>query len=116
MPGAPGDRYTRTASASATFDGAGAATATVPGPPTSRRWTITAAVVLASAGAPSCRLYRNSALPANAIGGTFSGSLDTASGAEPLRPGESLLAVWSGGAAGAVATVNVTVQDEPAWS
>jgi hypothetical protein len=117
MPGTgtPSDSYTRTISASATFDIAGNATATIDGPATSRRWTLTSAVVLTSAGAPICRLYRNAALPANALGGTFSGALDTAQGAEPIRPGERLLAVWSGGTYLATATVNVTVDDQPAW-
>lgn len=116
MPGAPTDSYTRTVSAPATFDASGAATATIDGPPTARRWTITSAVVLASAGSPICRVYRNQALPAYAIGGTFSGALDTAHGAEALRPGERLLAVWSGGSPGATATINVTVVDEPGWA
>ena len=59
-----------------------------------------------------CRIYvGDSAIPANFVDGTLSGSTGDGTGrvsGRPVKLGDFIWAVWSGGDPGAVATLNVT--------
>jgi hypothetical protein len=63
---------------------------------------------------PTALMYRNNAVQAQRIDGTYTGAQDTAQNLGRYQPGESLIAVWSGGDVGAIATLRVEViQYEP---
>jgi len=90
-----------------TLDSNGSGTVTA-GPGAAReRWSISNISVNSdSALVPQVLIYRNSAIKSNFVTGSFSGQLDVDSSSNiQLRPGEKVVAVWSGGTPGATATV-----------
>ena len=100
--------------ATAVLDGTGAGTVKLgPVGPLEVWWPSVASVsVSTNVKEAQCRIYiGDSAVPANFIDGTLSGSTgdstDRVSGAQ-VRRGWFVWAVWSGGDAGAVATLNIT--------
>jgi hypothetical protein len=57
---------------------------------------------------PKFQVYRNQATADNSLGLTYDGSFTTAQADEQITRGETLLFVWTGGAANDIATVVVT--------
>lgn len=82
------------------------------GPQGSAVWALTVAAVSTSTSVkvPQCSVYMGtSAVPANLVDGTFTGNLDSTDRVSgwPLLPGQQVWAVWSGGDAGATATLSI---------
>lgn len=58
---------------------------------------------------PTAKLYLGTASPPNFLGGSYTGSNDADTELNlPLRRGQRLTCVWSGGDAGARATLSIT--------
>lgn len=100
------------ATANATADGSGNATATLTGPPWGQLWTVTRITVtvpsMASTAIVPTRVYRNSATASNQVSATRTGQLDTDTDPRvTLAPGEQLLVVWTSATPGARCTVNI---------
>ena len=55
-----------------------------------------------------CKLYRAGVYPHRQVAETAQGGGDSFDFAARLRPGDTLIAVWSGGVAGDAATLNLT--------
>ena len=90
-------------SAQAVLDGAGAARASIGPQRAGHRWIVRRAVLRASTGKPTARVYRDSEAVATFLDGTASAdsnSADYPAGLE-LFAGQSLLCIWSLGPAGA---------------
>lgn len=74
-------------------------------------WIVTATTVAVSSSTkqPKAVLYRGVIAPSNQIGGTYTGAFDTSTGRTLLQNGQQLLCQWTGGDAGANATVTLNV-------
>jgi hypothetical protein len=104
----------RPGSVTVVLSGSGAGTARI-GPAGAREtWQAEAASVSVSTSTAEaqCRIYvGDSATAPNYVDGTLSGSTGDSTGrvsARPLKLGDYVWAVWTGGDPGAVATLNVT--------
>lgn len=98
-----------------TLDGSGQGTVTFgPGRPNTR-WTITRVTVRVSSNVlePTANIYRGTPNPGSQITGTYSGSNDTDSeiSDNPLFPGEYYTCQWTGGDAGATASISFGGQE-----
>lgn len=100
-------------SVSAQFDPASIATA-ITGPARARHtWRVTRFVTTAGAPGDSVMLtlYRNSDLPGNVIDSTYQGVQATSETDITLLEGERLIAIWTGGSPGTIATLNITGEE-----
>jgi hypothetical protein len=81
---------------------------TIPG----TTWNVTAQAVLVNNGVatnvPTFLLYNGAVSPGNLLGGSYTGSNDSADFAVTLTPGQILTGVWSGGDAGMLATLSIS--------
>lgn len=89
-----------------TAAGAGVATAT---PPNLETWDVTtvAVHVTSNTAEPVAQVYIGAQDPSRLIGATYTGSLDSSDGAWRVNPGQPLICAWSGGDAGATATLSI---------
>lgn len=95
--------------ARSTFSAAGRAVVTL-GPNTAiAGWQISRITINTTSVLPTlCNVYRSFENPSSQIDNSLSGNQDASDNVdEYLRPGESLIFVWSGGTPGAIATANV---------
>lgn len=93
------------------LDGTGAGTVVL-SPKVGQEWRLTLASVLVSThvAEPQCSIYIGGAATPDAfVDGTFTGSLNStdAVASHPVTPGQKVIAVWSGGDAGATATLTL---------
>ncbi len=97
-------------SGSAPTDAAGRASVQLGPVPPWQVWTIDRVALSATMGDPEARLYRGAPVPANLLGGTYSGALDTYDPGTPLTlmEGQSLLVEWTRGTPGAICTALAT--------
>lgn len=65
--------------------------------------------VATSTNQPTAKIYRNGVSPTSFVEGSYTGSNDSSDTRHVLKQGEFLSCVWSGGDAGARATMTVTV-------
>jgi len=104
----------RPGSAAVVLSGAGGGTAKIgpAGPREAWHPEYASVSVATSVKEAQCRIYTGDApVPANFVDGTLSGSTGDGTGrvsGRPLKLGDFIWAVWTGGDAGAVATLNVT--------
>lgn len=72
-------------------------------------WKLSIAAVSVSTGTnvPTAKLYLDTISPGSMIGGTYSGNNDSTDLSVTLRWGQTLIAAWEGGDAGALATLSV---------
>jgi hypothetical protein len=56
---------------------------------------------------PVAQVYIGSVSPGNLLAGTYTGSLDSSDEDQWINPAQPLLCAWTGGDAGAVATLSV---------
>jgi hypothetical protein len=111
----PENRASLNASASVTLDASGNGQCQL-GPQDSAGpsyWQVDTAIVQTTrpgvAPIPTIQLYVDTVTPANSQGLDYDGSFNTAVGTNVVvRRGSHLIAVWTGGAAGDVATLTVT--------
>lgn len=99
--------------ASVTLDGSGNGTATI-APRGSGMSTITRTTVSVATAVkmPIAQTFINVATPPNLVDATYTGANDSSDTTIPLQPGSQLLCVWSGGDAGALATVTCQITQE----
>ena len=74
-------------------------------------WDVRQAHVATTSGptdGSECKLYRAGVYPHRQVAETAQGGGDSFDFAARLRPGDTLIAVWSGGVAGDAATLNLT--------
>jgi hypothetical protein len=99
---------------SVTLDATGSGTVTIgpssfPGP---RTWHVTGVILTTSrpgvAPIPRCIVYKNRIDPNSIQGLSYDGSFAQGACDETLTPGQSFIAIWSGGQAGDVASITVT--------
>lgn len=96
--------------ASVTLDGSGNGTATIGPTSTGERWNLSKISVIGNSAVgaqPQANIYINSPSPANFFDGTQTGNQDSSDVNWTLQPQEKLVAVFSGGTAGAVHTLSV---------
>jgi hypothetical protein len=104
----------RPGSVTVVLNGSGAGTAKIGPAGAFETWQAEAAAVSVATNTAEaqCRIYVGTdATAPNYVDGTLSGSTGDSTGrvsARPLKLGDYVWAVWSGGDAGAVATLNVT--------
>lgn len=93
---------------SVTLDASGAGTVDIL-VPTLQTWQVfrVAVQVTSNVLEPTARVYVDSLGPGNFLAGTYSGSNDSSDENLTLMPGQHLLCQWTGGDAGAVATLSV---------
>lgn len=86
--------------------GAGVATAT---PPNLETWQVTtiAVHVTSNTAEPTAQVYIGAQDASRLIGATYTGSLDSSDGNWRVNPGQPLICAWSGGDAGATATLSI---------
>ncbi len=102
MAGAP------LASVSATFGADGRAVARAGPNVYGSRWNVDLMVVSATSTLESeCKVYRNVEQPTAMLDNTRTGNQDVSDCNIDVRPGETLVVVWTGGTPGALATVVV---------
>lgn len=96
---------------SVTLDGTGAGQISLgpdQGPP---NWRVTSIIIQTNrrgqAPIPAVQLYLDSVAPSNSIGLSYDGSFGQASGEQQLVRGQHIIAVWSGGQAGDIASLTV---------
>ena len=99
------------ASSPVTLDGNGNAQSFV-SPNGTEKWNITRYAVLttqdpAATTIPICKLYLDSIADANFIDGTYTGNQDAGDGDITLEKNQKLVAQWTGGIPGSVATLSV---------
>lgn len=96
------------ASGTVKLSAAGAGTAQV-SPTGLETWQITriAVTVTSNVLEPVAQVYVGSVAPGNLLAGTYTGSLDSSDENQTLNPGQGLLCTWTGGDAGATATLSV---------
>lgn len=101
-------------SGAVTLDSSGNGTATIP--TGGGDWVITGVTVNVSTAVnqPIAQLYRNVVAAPNLVGASYTGANDTAGGRIVLQQGGLLLCKWTGGDAGARATVTANVVQYPA--
>ncbi len=104
--------YPLATSASVALDGSGKGTARL-GPQVGQRWRLrTASILVVNAILiPQCKIYMGAApLDPFFVDGTYTGALASTSNVNgrPLTNGQQIFAVWTGGDAGAVATLTIT--------
>jgi hypothetical protein len=87
---------------------AGAGTVTL-APTGLENWHVTRVAVTVTTNVlePVARVYIGSVAPGNLLAGTYTGSLDSSDEDQYVSPGQPLLCVWTGGDAGATATLSV---------
>lgn len=90
-----------------TLDGSGNGVVRVA--PKMADWEVTRVSISVSSATnePTFKMYENGISEGDFLEGTWTGSLNTSETRHPLRNGESLLGVWSGGDPGASATMVV---------
>lgn len=73
------------------------------------RWEIRSVTVQSTSSVlvPEARVYRNHEAGSALLGGSHTGTLDTARTETDLRSGESLVIVWTGADVGAECTVTI---------
>lgn len=74
-------------------------------------WAVRQAHVATTTGptdGSECKLYRSAVFPHRQVAETAQGGGDSFDFAARLRPGDTLVAVWSGGVPGDAATLNLT--------
>ena len=83
--------------------------------PPSVDWTVSLTSVNVSSHTlePTFTLYLNGVSPTAFLEGSYSGSQDSSDTEHRVMAGQSLIGVWNGGDAGAVATLRVTGQAYP---
>jgi hypothetical protein len=96
------------ASGTVTLNGSGAGVVDIL-VPTLQTWDITRIGVLVSSNTrePTAKVYVDSEGPGNFLAGTYTGSNDSSDENQRLMPGQHLLCRWTGGDAGAQATMSV---------
>lgn len=95
--------------AQVTLDGSGNGQVSI-GPSGVESWQVQRVAVTVSSATlePTAKIYRNHVSPASFIGGTYAGSNDADTDLhEQLQPGDTLIAVWEDGDAGATAALTV---------
>lgn len=101
-----------TRSASVVLNGSGGGTAAVGPSITDEVWTVAVAAVSASTNVSeaTCKTYAGSTTAGGFVDGTTWGSTgdSTSSFSAPVYSGQQVFAVWTGGDAGAIATLVVT--------
>jgi hypothetical protein len=106
-----GTRYNLTEGSSSTLDSSGAGQVTLGPDAGPANWHVTGLIVQTNrpgqAPIPRVQLYLNEVDPSNSLGLNYDGSFAQASGDQQLSRGQRLIAVWSGGQAGDVATLTV---------
>ena len=102
-------RYRLSQSARATADASGKAVARLGPDRAFETWQIRTVTVQSTSSTlvPQARVYRNHEAVSALLGGSHTGTLDTAQTDTELRSGESLVVVWTGADAGAECTVTV---------
>lgn len=106
-----GQTYPLNGAASVTLSASGGGTCFV-APSGSESWHVNRAAVVTNQGTssppfPVCAIYVDSAADANVLDKTYSGHLDATDLDLHLEKGQRLVAVWTGGTAGTVATLSV---------
>lgn len=88
--------------------GGGTITFTVP---SGCRWAVgpTTVTVSSNTNEPQANIFINGTTQTNRVSGTYSGSNDTDPDVHQLGPGDTLTCVWTGGDAGATATLRIGV-------
>lgn len=108
------DGLIRPGSVTVVLNGSGTGTAKIGPSGAFETWQAQAAAVSVATNSAEaqCRIYLgDSAIAPNFVDSTLSGSTGDSTGrvsARPLRLGDYIWAVWTGGDPGAVATLNVT--------
>lgn len=100
-------------SAQSVIDATGGAAVSTPSPRVGTSWLVEQIIVRleASGLASLCTTYKNTAVPSNMISPTRTGNSDTDSIPNvTLYPGETVIAVWTGGTVGVIATVSLRGQ------
>ena len=94
--------------ASVTLDATGAGVATLTAPAL-ETWTVTtvAVHVTTNTAEPVAQVYVGAQAASRLIGATYTGSLDSSDGSWQVNPGQQMICAWSGGDAGATATLSV---------
>jgi len=92
-----------------TFDASGRATAFLGPERASQLWRIKRVTVSTTSSTKTqCKLYRTAESPSRQLDNTPRGNSDTSEdNSYEFRTPEKLLAVWTGGTVGAVATLNI---------
>ena len=95
----------------ATVSAAGIATVTIP-IPRNERWTLRRYSVLTNQSPtlttiPIATVYTNSISDGNALDSTFTGSRDSGDCDVTIEGGGSIIAQWTGGIAGTIATLSI---------
>lgn len=100
-------RITRDATATAL--GTGVATARIEGPNSAAGLWRISSMQVQSTSVLRCeaKVYRSLVSPSAVIGQTRDGRSDSALGADEIRPGESIIIVWTGCTPGAVCTASM---------
>lgn len=90
------------------LNAAGAGTVSI-SPTGLETWYVTRVAVFVSSNVlePVAQVYVGSVAPANLLAGTYTGSLDSSDENQTISPGQPLLCAWTGGDAGATATLSV---------
>ncbi len=92
-----------------TLNGSGNGTVSL-GPRNSRQvWNVTnlAVFTTSTVNVPTATAYHGTPSPGSSLGGTYDGNNDSTGIAAMLYPGQQLSVQWTGGDAGAVATVSL---------
>lgn len=102
------NRFPRVSQTTLDSGGGGSITFTVPA---GVRWAVgpTTVTVSSNTSEPQANIYINGTTQQNRVSGTYSGSNDTDPDVHQLGPGDTITCVWSGGDAGAVATLRIGV-------
>lgn len=108
-------RLTLDESGQVTLDGSGNGALRIGPLYTAQTWMPTQINVQTSTNVkePVFKYYRNSVGATSFLGGTYTGSNDQSDiSGQILHPGEAFVCVWTGGDAGAIASVNLNGEKE----
>ena len=99
---------------SVTLDATGAGQVSIS--PTGGDWVLVNSAVTVSSSTlqPTAKLYRNAVAQVNFVEGSYSGANDSSNTRIVLKQGEQLICAWTGGDAGARASLVAQVVQYPA--